>query len=241
MLKEKRPRGRPSLGRLPGTRPRIAKTALHVEAVGMLRDLIVRGELKAGERIAETAVSEALGLSRTPLREALKLLAAEGLVELSPNRGATITPLRLNEVAALFEAVSGVERIAAELAAGRLTEPDLEHLRDLQRRMELHFEANEQTAYFDLNEEVHRSIVAGAKNEVLASAHAWLLSRAQRARFLALRMQDRWSQSVAEHRAILAALEARDAALSGRLMADHVLHTGDIVTAILKADSVNAA
>jgi DNA-binding GntR family transcriptional regulator len=241
----KRRRGRPRIERpLWGTGYRLANPALHVRAVDALRDLIVRGALKGGERIAEAAVCEALGLSRTPLREALKLLAAEGLVELHPNRGATVTPLRLPEVTALFEAVSGIEQIAAELAAQRLTTAELEQLQTLQDRLETFFYAGTREEYFQINQEIHRAIVAGAKNPVLVATHGWLLARVQRARYLALHTPERWAQSVTEHRAILAALAARNAAQAGQLLAAHVRHTGDAVAATLAPagrDAVAAA
>lgn len=160
----RRPRGRPRIeGALDGRKRSIAQPALHEKAVGTLRDLIVRGELKAGERIAESAVCDALGISRTPLREALKLLAAEGLVELRPNRGAIITPLRAPEMTALFEAVSGIERFAAELAATRLGKTEIKRLHALQTRMENCFETGDRDAYFRLNQDIHRLIVAGQR------------------------------------------------------------------------------
>lgn len=238
----KRPRGRPPLRRPPGSNLRKATfSALHAQALGTLREMIVTGELKAGERIAEAAVCDLLGISRTPLREALKLLAAEGLVELRPNRGATVTPLRAAEIAALFEAVSGIERIAAELAATRLTLTQIRRLHALQMRMEEHFARGERAEYFRLNQEIHRFIVAGANNEVLTSTHAFLLARAERARYLALYTQDRWEQSVSEHRDILKALEEGRGEDAGRLLGEHVAHTGLAVSADLTSRTGKSA
>ncbi len=212
----------------------LGHSSLHARALEALRTMIVRGELAAGERIPEAAVCDALGLSRTPLREALKLLAAEGLVELRPNHGARIAPLDAAQIGELFEVVSGIERIAAELAATRMLPEELEHLKDLQARMEEFYRADNRDEYFRLNQEIHRLIVAGAKNEVLASTHGWLLSRAERARYLALGKSERWAQSVEEHRAILAALEAHDGPRAGQLLHEHVAHTGEAVTATLR-------
>lgn len=230
----KRPRGRPPLKkRLDGARKQVTFNALHAQALGTLREMIVTGELKAGERIAEATVCDLLGISRTPLREALKLLAAEGLVELRPNRGATITPMRAAEMTALFEAVSGIERIAAELAAKRLTPAEIRRLHALQARMEEHYVRGERSEYFRLNQEIHQRIIAGAKNEVLTSTHAFLLARAERARYLALDTHERWEQSVDEHRAILKALEDGRSEDAGRLLGEHVAHTGTAVAATL--------
>lgn len=237
----KKPRGRPPLRRpAESGRRKATFSALHTQALGTLREMIVTGELKAGERIAEAAVCDLLGISRTPLREALKLLAAEGLVELRPNRGATITPLRADEIAALFEAVSGIERIAAELAALRMTDAEIRRLHALQTRMEEHFERGERPSYFRLNQEIHQFIVKAAKNDVLTSTHAFLLARAERARYLALHSPERWQQSVDEHRAILKALEEKRAEDAGKLLGEHVAHTGAAVFAGLKDNAVRA-
>lgn len=238
----KRPRGRPPLRRPPGGNVKKATfSALHAQALGALREMIVTGKLKAGERIAENAVCDLLGVSRTPLREALKLLATEGLVELRPNRGATIAPIRADEVTALFEAVSGIESFAAGLAATRMTPAELRKLHVMQVRMEEHFERGERSKYFRLNQEIHQAIVAGAKNEVLTSTHTMLLARVERARYLALNTHERWQQSVEEHRQILKALEEGRAEDAGRLLGEHVAHTGTTVSGGLKNEAAATA
>ena len=235
-------RGRPRLEKPAlGASARIAKPALHVQAVDRLRDMIVRGVLAPGSRVAEAAICDALGVSRTPLREALKLLAAEGLVALRPNRGAIVTPLSVAESRELFEAMSGIERVAAELAAVRLTTTELNRLHALQDRMEAHFAAGRRDEYFRINQDIHQAILAGAKNNVLLQTHTLLLARAERARYFALQTPERWAQSVEEHRAILKALESRDASLAGTLLGEHVGHTGDAVAATLAKSATEAA
>jgi DNA-binding GntR family transcriptional regulator len=218
---------------LNGRRLRVNRAALHEQAAGRLRHLIVQGDLAPGAALGEAELSEALGISRTPLREALKLLAAEGLIELRPNRSARIVPLRPEEVNELFEAVGGVERVAAELAATRITRRELQRLRSLQARMERHHEAGELEDYFQLNQQIHGLIVAAAKNGVLKATHEWLLGRVERARYFALSSRDRWDRSVEEHREILAALEAGDAQRAGETLARHVRRTGQVVNEIL--------
>jgi DNA-binding GntR family transcriptional regulator len=116
------------------------RVALHEQARDRLRTLIVRGDLAPGVAILETRLSEELGISRTPLREALKLLAAEGLLELRSNRSAQIAPLRPAEIDEIFEVISAIEGIAARLAASRITNPELRRLSQLQERMEAHHE-----------------------------------------------------------------------------------------------------
>ena len=212
---------------------RVPRTGLHEQAAKKLRALIVRGDLLPGEPLLEVGLSEALGISRTPLREALKQLAAEGLVEIRLNRGAVVAPLRREELSELFEAVSGIERCAAELAAQRMTTSDVQRLEALQKRIERHRDRGELNAYFEINQQIHSTIVDFARNGVLKASHEALLARAERARFFALSAQGRWDESVREHRQILAALKARDAERAGRLLGQHVRRTGETVAEAL--------
>jgi DNA-binding GntR family transcriptional regulator len=208
---------------------RVPRAGLHEQAAKKLRTLIVRGDLMPGEPLLEVSLSEALGISRTPLREALKQLAAEGLVELRLNRGAVVAPLRRDELTELFEAVSGIERCAAEFAAHRMTLQDLARLEALQKRIERHHGRGELRDYFEVNQQIHGAIVGFARNGVLKASHDALLARAERARFFALSAHGRWDESVREHRQILAALKARDGERAGRLLSRHVRRTGEIV------------
>jgi DNA-binding GntR family transcriptional regulator len=206
-----------------------ASVALHEQARNRLRSLIVRGQLSPGASIVETDLSESLGISRTPLREALKLLAVEGLVELRSNRSSQIAPLRALEIAQVFEVAAGLEGMAAGLAAERATAADIRRLRQMQERMELHHDRGERDEYFMINQEVHRFIVACAKNPILAATHDSLFARAERARFFALSSRARWDDSVSEHRDLLQAVEAHDATTASRILARHVATTGQAV------------
>jgi DNA-binding GntR family transcriptional regulator len=205
------------------------RVALHEQARDRLRTLIVRGDLAPGAAILETRLSEELGISRTPLREALKLLAAEGLLELRSNRSAQIAPLRPAEIDEIFEVISAIEGIAAQFAASRITDPELRRLSQLQERMETHHEGGRLDDYFKINQEIHSFIVACAKNAVLKSTHDTLLARAERARYFALSSRSRWDDSVREHRQILKALKMRDGTAAARALTQHVLRTGRVV------------
>lgn len=215
--------------------PRLARFALHEQVAAELRKSIVRGDLAPGARIAEQEVADRLGVSRTPLREAFKLLAAQGLVDLRPNRGARVAPLDLVEIAHLFEVVGGLERQAAELAAVRIDAVRLRQLESLQTNMEQHHETQNLHRYFDVNQEIHNSIVAAAENPVLTATHQWLMGRVERARFMALYAPERWNESVAEHRLILAALANGEGDRAGRLMEAHVRRTGEVVARTLSS------
>jgi DNA-binding GntR family transcriptional regulator len=219
----------------------VPRIGLHEQAAARLRLLIVRGDLAPGEPLLEADLSDALGISRTPLREALKRLASEGLVELRLNRSAIVAPLRVAELAELFEAVSAIERCAAELAATRMSERDIERLEALQQRIEWHHDRGELRDYFEVNQQIHGAIVGLAGNSVLKATHDMLMPRAERARFLALRVRGRWDESVREHREILAALKARDATRAGALLGHHVRRTGLVMADALQAETDDEA
>lgn len=222
----KRPRPVTALQR---RRLRVPRTGLHEQAAARLRLLIVRGELRPGQPLGEADLSDALGISRTPLREALKQLATEGLVELRLNRSAVVAPFRREELNELFEAVAAIERGAAELAATRMDISDIERLEALQDKIEWHHGRGELREYFEINQQIHSAIVDFARNAVLKTTHEVLLARAERARFFGLSVLGRWEESVREHQEILAALRNGDADLAGRLLGRHVRRTGEIV------------
>jgi DNA-binding GntR family transcriptional regulator len=238
----KEPKRRRGVTALQRRRLRVPRTGLHEQAATRLRTLIVRGDLPPGEQLLEADLSEALGISRTPLREALKQLAAEGLVELRLNRSAVVAPLRRDEVTELFEAVSGIERCAAELAATRMVARDVERLEALQERIEWFHDRGELRDYFEMNQQIHSAIVGFARNSVLKATHEVLLPRVERARFFALSVRGRWDESVREHREILAALKAGDADRAGQLLGLHVRRTGEIMADTLdsKANDIGA-
>ncbi len=231
MTRKERVKKRLSLGK----RVRVRRVGLHEEAAERLRKLIVRGELKPGAQLNELSLSDALGVSRTPLREALKLLAAEGLVELRRNRSPVVTSFSRAEIHELFETVSGIERIAAELAAERMTTSELKRLAEIQQRMESCHDVGNLREYFELNQQAHRLIVECARNSVLKATHEGLLMRVERARFFALGSRERWTESIKEHRQVLNALERRDAIRAGEVLAHHVRRTGNVTNDILSS------
>ncbi len=222
------------------SKKRIQRQSLHLEVADNLRDMIVEGELPPGHRISEGDLCEKFGISRTPMREALKVLASEGLVEIKPNRGTRVTEISLEDIDELFEAVSGIERIAGELATERMTEHDLEHLNSLNDRMTSHFENGRRHEYFQLNQKAHTAIINMSGNSVLREIHENLMIKVRRARYLAILSIDRWEESVKEHGKIIEAMEARDAELAGNLIRDHVRNTGKVVKQTFNPENANA-
>jgi DNA-binding GntR family transcriptional regulator len=215
------------------TQFKLARANLHERAFERLRTMIIHGKLEPGTTLIEVDLCEMLGVSRTPLREAVKLLAAQGLIELRQNRSARITPISLDGTRDLFTAMSSLERLTTELAAKRLTKKNIEELHRLQDEMERCGGSGDLAGYFAVNQKIHSAIALASGNATLLEIHAMLFPRTERARFIALTSLRRMEQAVAEHHAILQALEARQAKSAGRLMAEHVEHTGQEVMKIL--------
>ncbi len=200
----------------------IARATLHDELVARLRDLIVEGELDPGARVPERALCERFGVSRTPLREALKVLASEGLLELLPNRGATVARLTARDLDEMFPVMGALEALAGAFACARITDQEVAEIRALHYQMVLHHVRGELPEYFRLNQRIHELIMDAARNATLSRLYRGLAGRIRRARYVANMSQARWDQAVREHEAILAALEQRDGPALGHLLEEHL-------------------
>lgn len=218
---------------------RIARQPLHEKVTDRLRDLVVEGTLPAGARVNEAEMALALGVSRTPVREALKVLATEGLVDLLPGRGARVARLDGKELADLFEVVAGLERHAVELAVPRIGPRELQRLQRMHARMAQHFRAQRRHEYFGANHEIHRLLVALSGNSVLVATHATLLAKVRRGRYAALEGA-RWPEAMAEHERLMAAIVVGDAAAASAVMLDHIRHTNDAAQRALADHDLSA-
>jgi DNA-binding GntR family transcriptional regulator len=200
----------------------IRRPSLHDEVVGRVRDMIVEGRLAAGTRIHEGKLCEQLGVSRTPLREALKVLAMEGLVDLLPNRGAVVRAFTPKDMRDMLRVIGRLEQLAGELACAEASDAEIAETHALHRRMLEHFAAREMLEYFKLNQAIHDSIVRMAHNETLRSMHESLQKRLRRIRFLPHDLGHESEQPVAEHERMMEALLARDGARLGALLNEHL-------------------
>ncbi len=199
-----------------------APATLHDDLVERLRELIVESVLEPGARVPERELCERFEVSRTPLREALKVLASEGLLELLPRRGAQVTRLTAADLDEMFPVMRALEALAGELACAEITEVEMAEVRALHYQMVLHATRRELPEYFRLNQRIHEAIMAAARNPTLARLYRGLAGRVRRARYLANMSRPRWDQAVAEHEAILAALEKRDGVALGQVLKTHL-------------------
>lgn len=200
----------------------IIRRPLHEEAADRLRDLIVQGRLAAGARLNERLLTAQLGLSRTPLREAFKVLATEGLVELLPNRGAVVTqmdPVRLSESIAVM---SALEALAGELACRSASDAQINEIRALHYEMLAYHARGDLAGYFKFNQAIHLKIVKYSGNAMLFNIYRQLNGNVRRARYMANLSKERWDAAVREHDEILAALSARDVKRIKALLSDHL-------------------
>lgn len=210
----------------------LVRPSLHEELVTRLRQAVVEGVLEPGAKIPERELCESLGVSRTPLREALKVLASEGLVVLEPNRGARISKITMEELEAAFPVIAVLEGLAGELACERATDEEIAAIVARHEDMFRYYEAGDRPGYFKANRDIHGALLSAARNPVLEQQYAMISSRVERARLLANLSDTRWAQAVDEHRVIVEAVKKRDGAkLSGLLKA----HLNNKFAALKKA------
>jgi DNA-binding GntR family transcriptional regulator len=213
----------------------IVRRSLHDEVVLQLRDLIVEGFLKPGEKIQEAALCRQFGVSRTPLREALKALAAEGLLTLLPNRGAIVAKITPEAITELFPIMGALEALAGELACGSITEEALAELWVAHRHMVAHYERGEWAAYSKLNRGIHEAIFAAAGNPSLTALYHQLQVRTHSVRLIAQKSAARWQEAVEDHEKIMAALEQRDGKALAQTMIMHLQHKAETVKEAMAA------
>jgi DNA-binding GntR family transcriptional regulator len=200
--------------------------SLHGEILTKLRDYIVESNLPEGARIPERQLCEMFGISRTPVREALKVLASEGLVNLLPNRGSRIRSLSEQDICDLFDLMGGLESLAGRLACERITEEEVAEIERLHHEMYAFYLRRELHGYFRINRLIHERIVAAARNPTLATTYASHAGRLRGARFSpnSVADQDRLSAAMREHEAILDALRRRAGTELSDILFLHLRH-----------------
>lgn len=198
------------------------RSAAHVAE--RIRDMILAGDLAPGERISERMLTEGLGVTRTPLREAFKILEAEGLLHIVPNRGAQVSKLSVADVDMAMELLAGLESVAAEPACERGTRDQFAEVEALHIRMVACQRDGDLMGYFQLNQQIHQNIVDCAHNPALSRVYRTESARVRLYRFAGNRVSERWSRAVLEHEQILLALKERQGPLLRELLRSHHLN-----------------
>lgn len=199
----------------------IPRQSLHGQVVTRLRDMVTEGHLAPGQRINEVALGQALGVSRTPLREALKTLAGEGLVELVPTRGAVVRSFSLKDVADSMEVLKVLEQLAGRRACAVASDAGIARVLALHEQLRERYAAGERLPYFKLNQAIHSAIVTLADNPTLLRMHEILQAQMKRIRFIGHEGAEKWAAAMAEHEEMAAALARRDGEALAEVVGRH--------------------
>lgn len=202
----------------------INNPSIQTRVIDAVRERIISGELEPGVSLSEIALADAFGVSRTPVREALKQLQTEGLVEIRPRVGTFVTAPSRREINELFEMKALLEGAAARLLANRGKVPELERLRENVRATDEAVSAGDEEAHADLVQEFHDLIIEGADNAKLHGHYRILMNQLAYQRLVrtSLSQPGRPAKSGSEHHHVVELIEAKDADAAERVMRDHV-------------------
>lgn len=215
---------------------RTVRRTLPDELIGHLRDMICSGQLRAGSRISVARLCRRFGVSRTPLREALKVLAVEGLILLSPNRSAIVAPPSWERVDELIPILSALEVLAGETACAVIDDDALKKLQSLHRRCVDCFESGDVSSYMDADTAMRNSILEIAANRKLIDLHQLLHAQLR----LPLRAGTNlpgWKMAVEEQKQILLALETKNADMCSAVTRRYMRHRVEILRALIEASA----
>ncbi len=214
----------------------IVRAPLHVQVTERLRLLIDSGELAPGARLNEIELCEQLGVSRTPLREAIRSLATEGLVELQPNRGATVSIVTVEDLTEILPIMAALEGLGGRLAAQTMTDEKIAEVRSAHEKMLTHYRRKELPEYFEANRLIHELITEGSGNQTLVDQINSLSAKVRRARFSTEMTAEYWAKAVAEHEEIIEALEGRDASKLEAIIINHVKTKEITIRGVITSD-----
>ena len=206
------------------TKDPIARTSLHAEVTARLRSLIVESQIKPGERVPELEISKDLGVSRTPIREALKVLASEGLVDLLPLRGAVVKTFSDKDASDMLEVMGLLENFAAQKAC-QADQKKIDRVLAMHEKMKLLFAKGKRPGYFELNQKIHDALVEMSGNESLMMIHSMLSKRMRSLRYSGNSTPDNWRGALEDHEEIASALGKRDMKAIKKAVNDHFANT----------------
>jgi len=228
-----------SLPIAPGTvsLSKVARLQLHDVVVERLRNFVVEGSLAPGTKLNERELCDTLGISRTPLREAIKVLAAEGLVEITPNRGASIYRMSEAEIREMFELMSCLEGFSGLLACERITDTEITQIKALHYVMLACHAKKDLPGYYKQNSLIHDAINQAARNAALRQVYLATNRRLQALRFRSNFETAKWDKAMAEHGEMIGALEARNGERLSIILRQHLLEKRDAVLRVLAGDA----
>jgi DNA-binding GntR family transcriptional regulator len=214
--------------------------SLHDFVVQKLRGMIIDGKLKPGALIDEMAFGAKLGVSRSPVREALKVLRAERIVEFRPRQGARVIQLTPRAVRDLYEVLANLEATAVRLVCDRASDTAIREMIDLNEAMRMHFERRNLRLYMAANQEIHERLVAASANLVLEEVYSRVTTRARMARFGVEMTAERWAQAMQEHDKLAEALTRRAGAEAAKIVHDHAVAVSEVLCRQLERNFLHA-
>ena len=209
----------------------INRRYLHDEVADRMRALIQSGEMEPKARVNEGELTERFGISRTPLREAIKILATEGHLELLPNRGARVASISQVEIEEMMEVIAGLEATAADLACRTVTEDEIAAIQADHDAMVAMWKSSDEAGYFRLNRQIHEAIMAASRNATLSGIYRSLSGRIQRSRYTAHQTPDQWVRAIEEHERMVELLRARDGTALSQLIREHIRGKKPVIAA----------
>ena len=202
----------------------IARTSLHSEVTSRIRSFIVESRIRPGERVPEMEISKELGVSRTPIREALKVLASEGLVDLLPLRGAVVKAFSDKDASDMLEVMGLLENFAAQKAC-EADQKKIDKVLAMHKKMKVMFTKGKRPEYFELNQKIHDALVEMSGNESLMMVHSILSKRMRSLRYSGNSTPNNWRGALDEHEEIASALAHRDMKAIKKAVNDHFANT----------------
>jgi DNA-binding GntR family transcriptional regulator len=207
----------------------ITRELMHGQILPQIRRDIITGRWPPGERLSEPALCAEFGVSRTPLRDALRLLQAEGLIQLVPHVGAIVTQATGPDIGDKMELLIAIEQLAAFKVARQGSVTTIRTIERLHKNMLTAAERSNAEQYYRLNDDFHRAIVIGAENASLAEAHEGVMWHVHRARHLA-NMHEPFSRDVGNHHQVIVdTIKRRDGEAAERAIRQHLVQVAHLV------------
>lgn len=203
----------------------IERKPLHELVAGRVRDMIIEGRLPPGDPVNESRLCAELGVSRTPMREAVRTLAGEGLIVLRPGRSTIVRTFTASEVKGMLEVIAELETLAGRKACQNASDTEIADIRATHDAMMAHYRAGDRLPYYKLNQQIHSMIVACSSNSTLVEMHNLLQARMKRIRFIGHSAPEDWLDAVAEHEEMITALEKRHVGALADVLRRHIENT----------------
>jgi len=203
-----------------------------------IREAIINGTLKPRERLMEIQLAEELGVSRTPIREALRKLELEGFIVMVPRKGAYVADISFKDIADVFEIRAALEALAAGLAAERITDEELEEMERLVAEKAESIANQDMEKLIKVDTLFHEAIYKASRNQRLTSIISNLREQIQRYRTTSLSYPGRMQRSLEEHRSIVEAIQSRDPQIAQQVAREHIENAENSIIEAIKKDGL---